>query len=142
MKAVLAFVLSVLPGLAGASDWLSVGGFSYHMNHCDCNAVNLGVGYQHRWQDWSIALGEYRNSNRETTRYVLGAWQPISVWKFRLGLTFGAVDGYRSVNNGGPFPIVLPAASLEIGRVGVDFFAAPRAGTASSVVAANIRFRL
>lgn len=65
------------------------------------NQRNPGVGLE--WapsRTWAVAFGEYWNSYRRATAYVLGEWTPIQLgdandWHLDAGVGAGFASGYR-----------------------------------------------
>lgn len=96
----------------------------------DLNQINPGVGLEFdASRTWAFALGEYRNSYRRTSAYVLAEWTPLHVgqadrWHVDAGLVGGVLTGYTVSEN--------PARPCGAG--GVLRIAAPT-GTALEVLA-------
>lgn len=110
-----------------AEVWLNAGLLSLHYDrNADFNEVNTGIGGEYRWTPSSaLTAGFFRNSNRQRSHYLGGFWQPIPLGIARLGVAFGAIDGYPLMRGGGWFPIVVPALSAESGRFGANLLAIP-----------------
>jgi hypothetical protein len=151
LRAALACLLALSPYAALAQDnsvqvWLDPGFFSYHFSDADFRQDNYGVGVgvfvapAH-----GFLAGTFLNSNDERSHYVAYHWRPwgrttegVSV---RAGFAFGAIDGYSNTNNGGWFPVILPALSAEYGHFGANLILAPhpKNGTA---LALQLRLRV
>lgn len=133
-----------------SNTWLQIGGLSHHLERDrGFNEQNWGIGIEHKLSkdnpiaigdDSSIAVGQYRNSIRQTSHYALYQWKPVHVGPLDLGVMVGAVDGYH-LNKGGPVPLALPMASLEGKNVGVNFMCVPKLKDVSAVCAAQFKFR-
>lgn len=107
--------------------WLNAGFYSYHFEqNKGLNNRNFGIGAEYRYATTgSIVAGTSNNSVRQRSRYAGWHWRPITLGPVYLGLVAGAVDGYPGVNNGGWFPIVIPAASFEYKSVGANLILIP-----------------
>lgn len=134
------FVFSIcLPGLSSAEIfsiieskpiselWLNPGFYSYHFQkNRGLNNRNFGLGGEYRFSTVnSVTLGMFNNSNRRTSRYVGGYWQPISLGTVRLGAVVGALDGYPNMRSGGWFLAAIPAASIEYKNLGANLLIIP-----------------
>lgn len=85
----------------------------------------------------------------ETSRYAQLVWSPDrTTWRvhgctFALGGAVGTVDGYPGMRGGGFFPTLLPVASLEWRRIGINLTYIPSvAGNVAGAVALQAKFRL
>ncbi|HRH75289.1 MAG TPA: hypothetical protein PLM62_19550, partial [Zoogloea sp.] len=78
--------------------------------------------------------GYFRNSYDRNTFYAGARWMPLALGPVRLG-AFGLVaTGY-------PSPVlVLPAASVQTGRVGVNLVAIPNLPGYSGYLGLQLRF--
>lgn len=147
----LLFIFGVLAGvaIAGASAqsvWLSPGAVSWHQDRtAGYNERNAGLGVE--WQsattEHRLSAGYYRNSIHGTSRYATYAWVPlrteIGAVKLGLGVTAGIVDGYQA-NGGRIIPAVLPVATIDIWRIGINITAWPSISSKHSAgVAAQVR---
>lgn len=130
--------------------WVTSGFWSYHQAHRDYyNQDNKGIGFEAAFNDnWSLALGRYRNSVREHSRYVQAVWTPdvaqVRFGELRVtgGIAFGLVDGYPDMRQGKFFPALLPVASLEYGRVGLNVTYIPTiAGRVDGAVAVQLKVK-
>ena len=70
-------------------------------------------------------VGSSYNSVRRTSHYAGLHWRPLALGPVNFGLVAGGVNGYPGANNGGWFPMVLPAASFEYKRVGANLILIP-----------------
>lgn len=102
--------------------WLNAGFYSYHFQKdrgFNDNNLGLGVEYRHSTVA-SIAVGGFHNSDWHTSHYIGWYWRPLALGPVHFGAVVGGVDGYPRVNNGGWFPAVIPAASLEYKSIGAN----------------------
>jgi hypothetical protein len=74
----------------------------------------------------------------------LGAYyQPWQVGDIKVGVVGGAFNGYPKAFNGGWFPAVLPVASWESGRVGLNVtLVPPLKDRLYGAVSFQLKFRL
>jgi hypothetical protein len=150
LRAAFACLLALCSCSALAEDsvqvWLDPGFFSYHFSDGDFRQDNYGVGVGvFIAPEHGFLAGTFLNSNDERSHYAAYHWRPwgrttgdLSV---RAGFAFGAIDGYSNTNNGGWFPVILPALSAEYGHFGANLIFAPhpKNGTA---LALQLRLRV
>lgn len=107
--------------------WLNPGLYSYHYDQSkDFNAINIGFGAEYQFSTVaSITAGFYRNSYSNSSKYLGAYWQPLAVGPLRVGMVAGLFNGYDNTNNGGWFPAVLPAISLEGDWLGCNVILIP-----------------
>jgi hypothetical protein len=108
-------VVKIIEPSSRSALWLNPGLYSYHFDrNRDFNAYNVGLGAEYQISTvTSITAGFYRNSYYQNSSYVGAYWQPIGVGPMKLGVVTGMFNGYSNTNNGGWFPAVLPALSVE-----------------------------
>ncbi len=136
------------------SVWVTTGFVSKHTSqqHAPAqgwNENNVGIGIEYVFgSNWLIEGGAYRNSVYKTSHYAQAVWSPDLVtwssgdWTFRLGTAVGVVDGYPRMGGGGYFPTLLPVASAQWRRVGVNLTYVPStAGNVAGAVALQAKFR-
>lgn len=152
--AALACLLAVSPSQAEDAAvgglWVTSGFVSKHARSGNYNENNRGIGFEYTLDArWHLAAGVYDNSMRRTSRYAQAVWSPDATlwrsgdWKANLGVAVGLVDGYRDMREGGFFPTLLPVASLEWKRVGVNLTYIPSiAGNVSGAVALQLKLQL
>ena len=88
-----------------------------------------GVGLEYRFNSVASAtIGNFKNSDNDRSSYAGIYYQPIAIGPVKLGLVAGGFNGYQSTNNGGWFPAVLPAITIEEGRFGANIFFIPTVG--------------
>ncbi|WP_426191271.1 hypothetical protein [Massilia sp. DWR3-1-1] len=102
--------------------WIDSGFATYHFNRDkDLNGANGGLGIEYRFRgDLAATAGRFYNSDRAYSNYVGAIWQPYAIGPVRLGAVIGAFNGYPKTRDGGWFPALIPAASFEYRRVGVN----------------------
>lgn len=107
--------------------WINPGLYSLHFErNKGLNNENWGLGVEYRYSTVSaVTAGYIENSDRRTSRYAGWYWQPIAAGPLRLGGVAGAMDGYPNFRDGGWFPVIIPAASLEYRRLGVNVLVIP-----------------
>ena len=135
----LAFAAALLPRAAQAEGlevvesqpiselWVNPGLYSLHFQRDKgLNDNNIGIGAEYRYSTVSaITAGVIDNSDRKASRYAGWYWQPLALGPVRLGGVAGAMDGYPKYRDGGWFPVLLPAASVEYKRVGLNVLVIP-----------------
>ncbi|MEO8331142.1 MAG: hypothetical protein ABI479_01815 [Gallionella sp.] len=107
--------------------WLNPGFYSYHFEKDKgLENRNFGLGGEYRYSTVSsITLGVFDNSDRQTSHYAGWYWQPLGLGQVRLGAVVGAIDGYPNMLNGGWFFAVIPTASIEYDKLGVNMLFVP-----------------
>lgn len=107
--------------------WLNPGMYSYHFDrNKDFNSVNYGFGAEYKFSSVaSLTAGTYRNSHYQQSNYIGAYWQPIAIGPIHVGVVAGGFNGYSNTNNGGWFPAVLPALSLEGDLLGLNLLLIP-----------------
>jgi hypothetical protein len=152
LRSLLAFAL-LLSTAAAAQDepglqiWITPGMISDHGNEeRDYNEKNAGFGVEaFITPRHGLIAGKFENSNFEHSRYLGYHWRPLQVplggLRLSGGFAFALIDGYSDVNDGGTFPIILPALSAEYWRLGAHliYVANPQH---SGAIALLFRFRL
>lgn len=110
--------------------WLNPGLISYHFDQSkNFNAVNYGFGGEYKFSSVaSFTAGTFRNSNYHQSSYIGAYWQPIAIGPFNIGVVAGGFNGYSSNNNGGWFPALLPAFTVEGKWVGLNLIVIPTIG--------------
>jgi hypothetical protein len=110
--------------------WVNPGFYSYHFQKDqNLNNNNWGVGLEYRFNTVASAtIGNFKNSDNGHSSYAGIYYQPIAIGPIKLGVVAGGFNGYQSTNNGGWFPAVLPAITIEEGRFGANVFFIPTVG--------------
>jgi len=122
--------ISLLKPEARNELWLNAGMYSYHYDKSQSlNNNNIGLGAEYRFSSVaSVTVGGFKNSDSTHSNYAGIYWQPISIGPINLGLVGGGFNGYSSTNNGGWFPAIFPAATVEWERIGANIFFIPTVG--------------
>ena len=107
--------------------WLATGFATYHFqSDKGLNGQNPGVGIEYRFSDVAaVTAGRFYNSDHEHSKYVGVYYQPWTYRGVKLGAVVGAFDGYPNMRDGGWFPALIPAATYEYKRVGVNLAVIP-----------------
>jgi len=102
--------------------WLDSGFATEHFKrNRNLNGGNRGVGFEYRFLTTAVATaGGFVNSDRAWSDYVGVIWQPHAFGPIRLGAAIAAFNGYPRMRRGGWFPAVIPTATYEYKRVGVN----------------------
>ena len=108
--------------------WLNAGFYSYHFDRdADLNDSNPGLGAEYRFSTVASAtVGRFYNSDRAYSNYIGVYYQPFKVGPERLGAVVGGFNGYPKMRDGGWFPALIPTASFEYKRVGVNVAFVPK----------------
>ena len=127
MKALLALALLACAPLVHAEFeasrlWLNAGFYSAHFDTGKgLRNANPGLGFEYRMNDdWSATAGRFINSDNAHSSYVGAYYQPWTVSGIKLGVVGGAFNGYPKAFNGGWFPAVIPVATWEGERFGLN----------------------
>jgi hypothetical protein len=107
--------------------WLDTGFATYHFqSDLDLNGRNPGIGMEYRFSDNSaFTAGRFYNSDRQHSNYIGMYYQPWTIGPVRLGAVVGGFNGYPKMREGGWFPAIIPAATFEYKRVGVNVAVVP-----------------
>ena len=107
--------------------WLATGFATYHFqSDKDLNGRNPGVGLEYRLSEASsLTAGRFFNSDRQHSRYVGMYYQPLAWAGVRFGGVVGGFDGYPKMRDGGWFPAIIPTATWEVRRVGINVAVVP-----------------
>lgn len=157
-------LLSCSPAFAGDT-WVTFGFLSLH-DEPGYNGANYGLGIEHRVGDRvALVAGAYENSHHERSRYVGANVVAASVRGVHLGLTVGAVDGYRdsydkppslpcnqgvnrscgdsSEHETGTRPLLSPTAAIHGKRWGANLALVPPVGKdGAAAIALQIKYRI
>ena len=102
---------------------------SRHFPDRGFNQHNPGAGVQCDARDWAVAAGEYRNSYRRTTAYVMGAWLPVHTGSWSFGAAIGPATGYHLPVMGGLMARYRPSTPL-----GINLLLSPPAAKSGSAM--------
>lgn len=132
MKPLLALALALSADMARADFdtsrlWVNAGFYSAHWDtDKGLRNANPGLGVEYKLDStWSATAGRFINSNNAHSSYVGAYYQPWTVAGIKLGVVAGAFNGYPKAFNGGWFPAVIPVASWEGERFGLNLALVP-----------------
>jgi hypothetical protein len=102
--------------------WVDSGFATYHFDgERGLNGRNTGIGAEYRFRgDLALLGGRFLNSDREHSNYAGLVWQPVALGPLRLGAVAGVFSGYPRMREGGWFPALIPVATIEYRRAGVN----------------------
>jgi hypothetical protein len=103
--------------------WIDSGFATYHFDRDrDLNGANRGLGGEYRFRaDLALTAGRFYNSDRKYSNYAGAIWQPFAIGPVRLGAVVAGFNGYPHMRDGGWFPAVIPVATVEYKRFGINF---------------------
>ncbi len=107
--------------------WVNAGFYSAHFDSDKgLRNANPGLGLEYKLNDhWSATAGRFINSNNAHSSYIGAYYQPWMVAGIKLGVVGGAFNGYPKAFNGDWFPAVIPVASWEGERFGLNIALVP-----------------
>lgn len=136
------FVILLSPSIALSEDtWLTASVLSYHFDRKEkYNETNFGLGFEQTLNDnWRLVAGTFRNSQRIDSTYMGVVWNPLHFGRWHFGALVGQFTGYEIDALYG----VLPVATYEHNKWGVNFALAPPAGNNdSAVLGIQIKWKL
>ena len=114
-------------GFDPARLWLNAGFYSAHFDTGKgLRNPNPGFGAEYRLDErWSLTAGRFVNSNDDRSSYVGAYYLPWAFAGLRWGVVGGAFNGYPNAFGGGWFPAVMPVASWEGERLGLNVALVP-----------------
>jgi hypothetical protein len=132
MRRLFALSLLLATGLARADFeahrlWLNAGFYSAHFDtHKGLRNANPGLGAEYQLDNtWSLTAGRFINSDNAHSSYVGAYYQPWTLAGAKLGVVGGAFNGYPKAFNGGWFPALIPVATWEGQRFGLNVALVP-----------------
>ena len=132
MRPLLALALLLCAGSARADFdasrlWLNAGFYSAHFDSGKgLRNTNPGLGLEYKLDDtWSATAGRFINSDNAHSSYLGAYCQPWSVSGVRLGVVGGVFNGYPKAFDGGWFPAIIPVATWEGERFGLNVALVP-----------------
>jgi len=132
MRQLLALALLCCAGWARADFdanrlWVNAGFYSAHFDSDKgLRNANPGLGFEYRLHDrWSATARRFVNRENAHSSYIGAYYQPSTVAGIKLGVVGGAFNGYPKAFNGGWFPAVIPVASWEGERFGLNVALVP-----------------
>jgi hypothetical protein len=107
--------------------WLDSGFVTYHFSSDPkLNDRNPGAGLEYRFSTTMAATaGRFYNSDRGHSTYLGLIYQPYSIGPVRLGAVVAALNGYPKMRDGAWFAAVIPTATLEYQRLGLNLAFVP-----------------
>lgn len=129
-KLLLPLVTAIATSCAMADVWVNPGFYSYHFQRDQgFNNVNTGLGFEASLSDtYSLTGGFFKNSDRDTSRYLGVYAMPFKAGAFKAGAALGAFDGYPKMRDGGWFPAVVPTVAFEGQKFGLNVSFIPTIG--------------
>lgn len=102
--------------------WIDTGFATYHFERDKhLNGANHGVGVEYQIRgDLALSGGRFYNSDRAWSNYAGVLWQPFTYNRWRYGLVIAGFNGYPRMRGGGWFPAVIPAATYDYERIGIN----------------------
>jgi hypothetical protein len=143
MRAALAVLALVATGAAHADDfftkvdadprhevWVDTGFATAHVDSGkNLNGSNVGYGAEYKFSGTMAATaGHFYNSDRGHSSYAGLIWEPYAIGVLHLGATVAAFNGYPRVRDGRWFPALIPTATIEYRRVGINIGVIPTIG--------------
>ena len=132
MHRLLALLLLPTAGLAqvdldASRLWLNAGFYSAHFDTGKgLRDANTGIGAEYKLDEtWALTAGHFINSDNAHSNYVGAYYQPWTVAGAKVGVVGGVFNGYPKAWNGGWFPALLPVASWEGQRFGLNVALVP-----------------
>ncbi len=129
--------------------WVESGFWSHHTTPRKVGKYreqNYGIGLE--WQftpSLQLNAGHYRNSVNRPSNYLQLGWSPLN-WAptenltFTAGASVGVVNGYPKIHEG-YFPTLIPMASVEYRRVGVNLVYIPSVARIHGAYAMQLKLR-
>ena len=110
--------------------WVDTGFATAHFDSGkNLNGSNVGYGAEYKFSGTMAAtVGHFYNSDRYHSSYAGVIWEPYAIGVLHLGATVAAFNGYPRVRDGGWFPALIPTATIEYKRVGINIGVIPTIG--------------
>ena len=125
--------------------WIDSGFATYHFkSDVALSGRNPGLGVEYRFRaDVAATAGRFLNSDGELSNYLGAIWQPVAIGSVRLGAVVAAFNGYPHVRGAGWFPALIPMATVEYQRVGVNIGFVPTVqNRLHGGISVQLKFRL
>jgi len=125
--------------------WLDTGFATYHFQRdLNLNGRNPGIGVEYRFSEAAaVTAGRFYNSDRQHSNYAGVYYQPWNVGPVRLGAVVGGFNGYPKMRDGGWFLALIPAATFEYKRVGINIAVVPTyKNRLHGGISAQLKFKL
>ena len=107
--------------------WLNAGFYSAHFD-TDKGLRNSNPGFGVEAvinEDWSATAGTFTNSDDARSNYLGAYYQPWHWGNYKAGVVGGVFNGYPKAFDGGWFPALLPVATWEGDRIGLNIAFVP-----------------
>jgi hypothetical protein len=130
--------------IEGAKLWVNPGFYSAHFDaQKGLRNANPGIGLEYQLDTaWRLTAGRFINSDNVQSNYLGAYYQPWKVGDLKIGVVGGVFNGYPKAFNGGWFPAVLPVASWESQRFGLNVaFVPPLEDRLYGAVSFQLKFR-
>ena len=107
--------------------WINAGFYSAHFDtDKGLRNANPGIGAEYKLDDvWSLTAGRFINSDNASSNYAGAYYQPWTWAGAKLGVVGGVFNGYPKAFNGGWFPALIPVATWEGQRFGLNVALVP-----------------
>ncbi len=107
--------------------WVNAGFYSVHFDQsAGLRDPNPGLGLEYSLSpNWSLTAGRYINSDNQYSSYLGAYYQPWRFARAKWGAAIGAFNGYPKAFDGGWFPAVVPTATWEGERWGLNVALVP-----------------
>ncbi len=107
--------------------WLNAGFYSAHFDtDKGLRNSNPGIGVESFInEDWSATGGTFTNSDDARSNYLGAYYQPWHWGRYKAGVVGGVFNGYPKAFDGGWFPALLPVATWEGERFGLNIAFVP-----------------
>jgi len=107
--------------------WLNAGFYSAHFDtDKGLRNANPGLGFEYKLDgSWSATAGRFINSDNAYSSYIGAYYQPWTLAGIKLGVVGGGFNGYPKAFNGGWFPALIPVATWEGQRFGLNVALVP-----------------
>ncbi|PCI46064.1 MAG: hypothetical protein COB51_07995 [Moraxellaceae bacterium] len=133
---IILFVITAPSICSANSTYIQLGGWSHHFDR------SKKMNEEHNIAGIELELGEveaavfgftastFKNSRGNTSKYFAGVAKVCKRYTKTMrscgGITGGFLDGYKAENEGGFFPAIIPHASFEYRRAGIDLTCLPK----------------
>lgn len=107
--------------------WLNAGFYSAHFDtDKGLRNANPGLGFEYKLDgSWSATAGRFINSDNAYSSYIGAYYKPWTLAGIKLGVVGGGFNGYPKAFNGGWFPALIPVATWEGQRFGLNVALVP-----------------
>ncbi|HEY0063216.1 MAG TPA: hypothetical protein VGC21_13935 [Telluria sp.] len=125
--------------------WLDTGFATYHFqSDKNFNGRNPGYGVEYKFADeYALTAGRFFNSDRKHSNYAGLFYQPWSIGPVRVGGVVGGFNGYPKMHEGGWFLAVIPTATFDYKRVGINIAVIPTyKNRLHGGISAQLKFKL